>query len=113
LNLARIAAMRSEAQFLTRAKQIVSAFASQLANFPSALPQMLVAIDFLDGPPGQIVIAGAKSHPRTQALLAEVRRRFRPRSILLLADSGAGQKFLSETNATLSAMGPVKGEPAV
>src|SRR5438270_7013401 len=113
LNLARIAAMRSEAQFLTRAKQIVSAFASQLANFPSALPQMLVGVDLLQGSTRQIVIAGAKNEPRTGALLAEVRRHFLPRTILLLADGGAGQKFLSETNASLSAMKPVNGEPAV
>jgi len=113
LNLARLATMRSDAQLLTRAKQTISAFASQLTNFPSALPQMLVGVDFLQGSTRQIVIAGAKNEPRTGALLAEVRRHFLPRTILLLADGGAGQKFLSETNASLSAMKPVNGEPAV
>ena len=113
LNLARLATMRSDAQLLTRAKQTISAFASQLTNFPSALPQMLVGVDLLQGSTRQIVIAGAKNEPRTGALLAEVRRHFLPRTILLLADGGAGQKFLSETNASLSAMKPVNGEPAV
>ena len=113
LNLARLAATRSDAQLLTRAKQTISAFASQLTNFPSALPQMLVGVDFLQGSTRQIVIAGAKNEPRTDALLTEVRRHFLPRTILLLADGGAGQKFLSETNASLSAMKPVNGEPAV
>ena len=104
LNLARLGAMRSDAQLLTRAKQTISAFASQLTNFPSALPQMLVAVDFLQGSPRQIVIAGAKDDQRTHSLRAEVRRHFLPRSIHLLADGGAGQKFLSETNAALLAM---------
>jgi uncharacterized protein YyaL (SSP411 family) len=113
LNLARLAAMRSDSQFLIRAKQTISAFASQLTNFPSALPQMLVAVDFLQGSPRQIVFAGAKNDQRTRALLAEVRRHFLPRTILLLGDGGAGQKFLGETNASLSRMEPVKGEPAV
>ena len=113
LNLARLAAMRSDSQLLMRAKQTISAFASQLTNFPSALPQMLVAVDFLQGPPRQIVIAGAKNDQQSGALIAEVRRHFLPRTILLLADGGAGQKFLSETNTSLSAMVPVNGEPAV
>jgi len=113
LNLAQLAAMQSDSQLLMRAKQTISAFASQLTNFPSALPQMLVAVDFLQGSPRQIVIAGAKNDQRSGALLAEVRRHFLPRTILLLADGGAGQKFLSETNKSLSAMTPVNGEPAV
>ena len=74
---------------------------------------MLVGVDYLQGSTRQIVIAGAKNEPRTDALLAEVRRHFLSRTILLLADGGAGQKFLSETNASLSAMKPVNGEPAV
>ena len=69
LNLARLAATRSDAQLLTRAKQTISAFASQLTNFPSALPQMLVGVDFLQGSTRQIVIAGAKNEPRTGALV--------------------------------------------
>src|SRR5437764_1246854 len=113
LNLAQLAAMQSDSQLLMRAKQTISAFASQLTNFPSALPQMLVAVDFLQGPPRQIVIAGAKNDQQSGALIAEVRRHFLPRTILLLADGGAGQKFLSEINTSLSAMVPVNGEPAV
>jgi uncharacterized protein YyaL (SSP411 family) len=113
LNLGRLAAMRSDSQLLTRAKETVGAFASQLANFPSALPQMLVALDFLQGSPRQVVIAGAKNDPQTCALLDEVRRHFLPGTVLLLADGGAGQKFLGETNASLPAMGPVNGKPAV
>src|SRR5437588_1691444 len=113
LHLAQLAAMQSDSQFLMRAKQTIGAFASQLTNFPSALPQMLVAVDFLQGSPRQIVIAGAKNDQRTHALLAEVRRHFLPRTILLLVDAGAGQKFLGETNASLSAMEPVNGGPAV
>src|SRR5205085_4420495 len=112
LNLAQLAAMRSDSQLLMRAKQTIGAFASQLANFPSALPQMLVAVDFLQRSPRQIVIAGPKNDQRSGALLAEVQRHFLPRTILLLADGGAGQKLLSETNASLLAMAPINGEPA-
>jgi uncharacterized protein len=113
LNLARLGGMRSDAQLLMRAKQTISAFASQLTNFPSALPQMLVAVDFLERSPRQIVIAGSQTDQRTCALLTEVRRHFLPRAIQLLADNGAGQMFLGETNASLLEMKPVNAEPAV
>jgi uncharacterized protein YyaL (SSP411 family) len=113
LNLARLAGMLSDSKLLTRAKKTIAAFASQLANFPSALPQMLVALDFLQRPPRQIVLAGDKNDERTRALLAEVRRHFLPRTILLLADGGSGHKFLGETNPSLLAMEPVNGKPAV
>jgi len=113
LNLARLAGMLSDSKLLTRAKKTIAAFASQLTNFPSALPQMLVALDFLQRPPRQIVLAGDKNDERTRALLAEVRRHFLPRTILLLADGGSGHKFLGETNPSLLAMEPVNGKPAV
>ena len=46
LNLARLAAIRSDPELRARAKKTVKAFARQLMHFPSALPQMLVAFDF-------------------------------------------------------------------
>src|SRR5947199_4598341 len=58
LNLARLAAIRNDPDLLARAKKTVNAFARQLAHFPSALPQMLVAFDFPERSPQQIVIAG-------------------------------------------------------
>src|SRR5438477_13079978 len=78
LNLARLAAIRNDAELLARAKKTVNAFARQLTHFPSALPQMLVAFDFLEGSPRQIVIAGDSDSPETKALLAEGHRHFLP-----------------------------------
>ena len=90
LNLARLAAIRNDGELLARAKKTVNAFARQLAHFPSALPQMLVAFDFLEGSPRQIVIAGDSDSPETKALLAEVHRHFLPNKVLLLADGADG-----------------------
>src|SRR6478672_11757375 len=112
LNLARLAAIRNDAELLARAKQTVNAFARQLAQFPSALPQILVAFDFLEGLPQQIVIAGDSDSPETKALLAEVHRHFLPNKVLLLADGAEGQRYLGEKNEAIRAMSMVGGKPA-
>jgi len=73
---------------------------------------MLVAFDFLEGSPRQIVIAGDSDSPETKALLAEVRRHFLPNRVLLLADGAEGQSYLGETNEAIRAMSMVGEKPA-
>lgn len=113
LNLARLAAMRNDPQLLGRALKTAAAFASQLSTFPTALPQMLVAIDFARSAPTQVVVAGAKGDKRVVALLDEIRRHFLPRSVVLQVDGGPDQTFLSANNPAVSMMMPINGEPAV
>jgi uncharacterized protein YyaL (SSP411 family) len=113
LNLARLAAIRNDPELLARAKKTVNAFARQLTHFPSALPQMLVAFDFLETPPRQIVVAGELSDARTQELLREVQKHFLPHAIVLLADGSEGQNFLAEKNEAVRVMKPVDGKPAI
>src|SRR5438874_866222 len=113
LNLARLVAIRNDAELLARAKETVNTFARQLAHFPSALPQMLVAFDFLEGAPQQIVIAGNLRDERTRELLEEVRKHFLPHAIVLLADGDDGQNFLAEKNEAIRAMRPIDGRPSV
>jgi uncharacterized protein YyaL (SSP411 family) len=77
------------------------------------MPQMLVALDYSLTKPRQIVIAGKRDTPETKALFKEVHRHFLPKTVLLLADGGEGQKFLGERNAAIRAMSLVDGKPAV
>jgi uncharacterized protein YyaL (SSP411 family) len=113
LNLARLAGIRNEPELLTRAKKTVNAFARQLMHFPSALPQMLVAVDFLETAPRQMVIAGDWGEERVQELLKEVQKHFLPHATILLADGAEGQDFLAEKNEAIRSMRPVNGKPAV
>jgi uncharacterized protein YyaL (SSP411 family) len=112
LNLLRLSQIRDEPKMAERARKTTGAFAATLAHFPSAMPQMLVALDYSLGKPRQIVIAGSKDAPETKALLKEVRRHFLPRTILLLADNGEGQKYLGERNEAIRAMSLVDGKQA-
>jgi len=122
LNLLRLAQFRDDKQLDGRARKTIDAFAPTLSHFASAMPQMLVAVDYSLSKPRQIVIAGKIDPPKdgfavannneTKALLAEVRRHFLPKKILILADGGEGQKFFSEKNEAIRAMSPVDGKPA-
>jgi hypothetical protein len=112
LNLLRLSQLRDDQKMAERARKTIDAFATTLSHFPSAMPQMLVALDYSFSKPRQIVIAGNKGVPETEALLKEVRRHFLPKTILLLADGGEGQKFLSEKNDAIRAMSLVEGKPA-
>ena len=112
LNLLRLSQLRDDQKMAERARKTIDAFATTLSHFPSAMPQMLVALDYSLSKPRQIVIAGKKDAPETKALLKEVHRHFLPKTILLLADGGEGQKYLGEKNEAIRAMSLVEGKPA-
>src|SRR6266498_3758549 len=65
LNLLRLSQFRDDppAAGAERARKTIDAFAATLSHFPSAMPQMLVALDFGLSKPGQIVIAGKNNSP--------------------------------------------------
>jgi hypothetical protein len=112
LNLLRLAQFRDDKQWEERGKKTINAFAATLSHFASAMPQMLVALDFSLSKPRQIVIAGEIGDAQTKTLLKEVHRRFLPNKILILADGGESQKYLGEKNEALRAMAMVGGKPA-
>jgi uncharacterized protein YyaL (SSP411 family) len=112
LNLLRLSQIYDDPKLAQRAKKTIDAFATILLQFPSGMPQMLVAVENSLGKPRQIVIAGKKDSPETKALLKEVHRHFLPNTIVILADANAGQKYLGERNEAVRAMSLVEGKPA-
>ncbi len=112
LNLLRLSQFHDDKQMADRARKTIDAFASTLSHFPSAMPQMLIALNYSLSKPRQIVIAGNKDAHETKALLKEVHRHFLPKTILLLADGTEGQKYLGEKNEAIRAMSLVEGKPA-
>jgi len=112
LNLLRLSQIYDDPKMAERAKKTIAAFATILSQFPSGMPQMLIAVQNSLGKPRQIVIAGQKNSPETKALLKEVHRHFLPNTIVILADTNEGQKYLGERNEAIGAMSPVDGKPA-
>jgi uncharacterized protein YyaL (SSP411 family) len=112
LNLLRLAQIRGEREMEDRARKTIDAFGPTLSHFASAMPQMLVALDFSLSKPRQIVIAGKKDVPSTKALVTEVRRHFLPKAVLLLADGAEGQEYLGERNEAIRGMSMLNGKSA-
>src|SRR5947208_4251449 len=104
LNLLRLTEFRDDKKLDERDRKSTDAIPQTLSHFASAMPQMLVAVDYSLSKPSQIIIAGKIDNDATKALLAEVRRHFLPKKILILADGGEGQKFFSEKNEAIPAM---------
>jgi len=113
LNLLRLAQIRNDPNYRARAEKTIKAFTTTLSRIPSAMPQMLVALDSLLTEPRQIVIAGSCDASEPKALLAEINDHFVPNKVVLLADGGESQEYLGKTNEALHAMTPVNGKPAV
>jgi uncharacterized protein len=112
LNLLRLSQIYDDPKLAERAKKTIDAFATILLQFPSGMPQILVALENSLGKPRQIVIAGKKDSAETKALLKEVHRHFLPNTIVILADANEGQKYLGERNEAVRAMSLVEGKPA-
>jgi uncharacterized protein YyaL (SSP411 family) len=111
MNLMRLAQMRGDDNYRERAEKTIAAFGATLARVPSAMPQMLVALDASLSKPRQVVIAGSKDAEETRAFLREVHQRYLPNKILFLADDAEGSAFLQERLPALREMKPIAGKP--
>ncbi|HEY8899712.1 MAG TPA: thioredoxin domain-containing protein [Chthoniobacterales bacterium] len=98
-NLLRLAWMTHDDAFTERARRILASFETILHRMPSAVPQMLCALDMFLTPPRQFVIAG----PDPQEFLRAIHRRHEPNRVVVRA---------GHTPAT-AAMLPVKGRAAL
>jgi uncharacterized protein len=110
LNLLRFAQMLHDEAFKTRARQILAASRQALDRVPTAVPQMLVALDLALSPPAQAVVAGAREADDVQIWNARLHQEFQPRRALLLAD---GNRFLTERVRALESMKPLNGQAAL
>ena len=113
LNLLRLSQLRRDDAMRARAEKTIAAFSAILSQVPSAMPQMLVALDASLAKPRQIVVAGERDAVGTRALLREVHRHFDPNKIVILADGDEGQQFLQPRLPELAAMREVEGKATV
>ena len=111
-NLLRLAQLTDSKEFRERADKTILSASDQLARLPSAMTQMLCAVDSSLAKPRQIVIAGKPGAADTNALLREVRAHFSPNQIVLLADGGAHQEWLGAKLDFFKSVTPVDGMAA-
>ncbi len=113
LNLFRLAAMLNRNEWRDRGRATLEAFRAQWTRTPPALPQMLCAIELALEPPRHAVIAGEPGDPEFQRLVAVLHESLGPRRVLLAADGGAGQAWLSSRAPWLADMRPQNGRATV
>jgi uncharacterized protein len=111
LNLLRLSQFRRDEAMRERAEKTIAAFSAILSEIPSAMPQMLVALDTSLSTPQQIVVAGDRDSDATRTLIAEVHRHYAPNRIVMLADGGEGQRFLQQNLPELGGMAQLDGKP--
>jgi uncharacterized protein len=95
MNLLRLAQMTDNKKWRELADRALTLFGKRLDELPVAMPQMLAVLDYHLDKPKQIVIAGHPGREDTEKMLHEVQARYIPNKIILLADGGPGQEFLS------------------
>ncbi|HWE93010.1 MAG TPA: thioredoxin domain-containing protein [Tepidisphaeraceae bacterium] len=110
LNLLRLAQMTDDKAMAERAGAILRLFSGRIMRYPMGMAQMLVAVDFRLAKPRQIVIAGRRDAPDTQAMLNLVARHYLANKVVLLADGAEGQAFLVGHVAFLKDVKPIDGK---
>ncbi len=109
-NLLRLARMLDAGEHEIRAREILASHQDQMTRIPTAVPQMLVALDLALSPPAQAVVAGRPDSPEVREWIAELHSDFHPRRVLMSAD-GAGLPAMR--NPSVAQMQPVDGRAAL
>jgi len=89
MNLLRLHALTEEKSYLQQAEQALGAFAPTLSSAPTALSEMLLALDFQLATPKQIVIIAPRGNRQAaQGLLDQLRSFFLPNRVLVIVCEG-------------------------
>jgi len=111
LNLLRLARMLHDGQAEARALRILAAHAMPLQRAPTAVPQMLVALDFAVHPPSQAIIVGPRE--TADALLTALQHTFLPHTVTLLVHDAESREFFSTKAPPIAGMTPLGDKPAL
>ena len=112
LALIRLARFTGEQRYQRHAEHTIGCFSETIAFDPSNYPMMLQALDFTLGPSREIVVASERRDAASGALLDEVRKRFYPNQVVLLAVPGAAAQALAKIAPFVADKKPVSGKAA-
>ena len=108
LNLLRLGEMTDREDLRTKGEETIRAFSAVLSRFPTAMPQMLVALDFQMSAKQQIVIAGKRTTQIRERCSRKCIGHFLPHKVVILADQGDGFR----NQMPFAQMKPVNGKAA-
>jgi len=107
LNLLRLARLTGDEEFTNLAEKQLNAFAGEVASYPSGYAFFLQGLDFYLGPTREVVIAGRPDANDTREMLAAVRSRYNPNTIVIFHPEGAAGKEIETLVPFISEQGPV------
>ncbi|HWL85264.1 MAG TPA: hypothetical protein VNO21_05655, partial [Polyangiaceae bacterium] len=108
--LLRLSELTFSQRYAERADRTLAALRATLTNSPSALSEMLLALDFRDGSPKEIVIVAPNARSDAEPFLAVLRRTYLPNRVLAVAVVGKDQETQSELVPTIAAKLPKGGK---
>ncbi len=111
MNLLKLARLTGRTEYESLADQLLHSFASSLNQSPSGFSQALQAVQFAQGVTSEIVIAGDRQSPATQALIRAVRSVYLTNQTVLFKDPSVSA--LERLAPFTSDLSPVNGQPAV
>ncbi len=94
LNLLRLAEITGRGELGKKAERAMLSVGALANQYPAAFSQLLVAADFLAAGPREIVVAGEPEGIAVRGMLEEIRGRFLPERIVVLARRGADESLL-------------------
>jgi uncharacterized protein YyaL (SSP411 family) len=112
LLLLRVGRLTQDESLESKGRDTLASWAATIDRYPSGYPVALTALAFSIGPTREIVIAGDPADAATQALVAEVRRRHLPDTVVLLHPPGDAGKVVEALAPFVAAQGLVGGKPA-
>jgi uncharacterized protein YyaL (SSP411 family) len=90
LNLLRLGDLTGSGRLNEEGERLLRRRLGALGNHPEAHAQLLIALDYALGPHQQVVICTTESRRQADGFLAEVRTRFLPRTVTLVAAPDTG-----------------------
>ena len=90
LSLLKTARLTQDAKLEEYSRKTLDTFSGNLNQFPSAFPQMMIALDFAVGPSREIEIEGDLKLPETAEMVREIYKKFIPNKVVKLR-SGEGK----------------------
>jgi len=110
-NLLRLAHITDRSKYRDAAQRTVRALSPKMASQPVAVPQMLVALEYLQAVKREVVIVGDPKRELTQGFLRKLRTRFLPHTIVLLIDSEATREALAKYFPAVGSMREIGNQP--
>jgi len=96
-NLLRLSHLTGDPTLRQYAEDTGKAFSRLIGRIPTAYSFLLCALDFLFGPSFHVVIAGDSEKDNTRGMIASVRSRFHPNTVLRI-ESGGNRMYDSVEN---------------